>query len=425
MIQDDRMDDEIDLGQIFMVLWVRRKLIAFVAAVVFAVGIIFAFIAPKVYESYSMIMITPSRMEFIKNPLNASLSVDLKAKNKNIGAISIIDHLTLLTSGDVAEGIAEKLSTAEKKIERGYVEGMLHPERVKNSSMIKLAVKCGDPALCARVADAWAEVYLNRVIGMLSGVTNESQSFLYRELKKAEAEMVSEEQKLSAFNIKNNVEMKTSELSVKKAKLKNIQSSIIGNEKKLKTNRIRLTALKAEIKNHSQYKRQAKAVTDDALWNKIAAGKDVSSLKGKKIYSENINPVYRQLEAQIADISVEVSFLSNELKYLKVKKVTLHKNVNVLAADVSAQKIKKDKMSRMYNMAKARYNSIFSRITEVTIASAAKLGDIKIISKAVIPSAPVSPNKKKIAGAAAAGGMFAGVMAAFLAGFIEKQRGQI
>ena len=79
----------------------------------------------------------------------------------------------------------------------------------------------------------------------------------------------------------------------------------------------------------------------------------------------------------------------------------------------------------MYNMAKARYDSIFSRITEVTIASAAKLGDGKVISKSVIPLSPVSPNKKKIAGAAAAGGMFAGVMAAFLAGFIEKQRGQI
>ncbi|MCD6312056.1 MAG: hypothetical protein J7M11_06325 [Elusimicrobia bacterium] len=423
MTQDDRMDDEIDLGQIFMVLWDKRKLIAFITAGAVIAGIIFAFISPKVYESSSMIMITPSKTEFIKNPLNASLSLDLSGKNKNFGSISIADHLSLLTSGDVSEGIADEINLPELKKEN--VAGMLFSERIKGSSIIRLTAKGEDPGLCARVANVWAKVYLNKVIGMISGETEASQSFLYSELNKAEAKMVSEEQKLSEFSIKNNVEMKQNELSVKKAKLKNIQSSVIGNEKKLKTKQMRLTALKAEIKKHGQYKRQAKAVTDDALWSRIAEGKGSSALKGKKIYSEEINPIYRKLESEISNVSVEVAFLEKELKYLKAEKAMLHKNVNVLAADVTALKIKKDKISRVYNIAKTRYNSIFSRITEVTIASAAKLGDVKIISKADVPVSPVSPKRKKITAAAAAGGMFAGIMTAFLVVFVEKQQKEI
>ncbi|MDO9513193.1 MAG: GNVR domain-containing protein, partial [Elusimicrobiota bacterium] len=56
------------------------------------------------------------------------------------------------------------------------------------------------------------------------------------------------------------------------------------------------------------------------------------------------------------------------------------------------------------------------------IASAAKLGDIRVISKAVVPGSPVSPNKKKIVGVAASAGFFLGIAAAFAAGFIEKQK---
>ncbi len=420
MTQDDRMDDEIDLGQIFMVLWGRRKLIAFFTAGAFMAGLIFSLPVPKVYESHSMIMITPSKMEFIKNPLNASLSLDLSGKDKRAGSISLIDHLALLTSGDVVESIAGEINLEE--IKKINVAGMLFPERIKGSSMITLIVKGGDPVLCARVANIWAKVYLNKVIGMISGETEASQSFLYSELKKAEAEMVSEEQKLSAFNIKNNVEMKGSELAVKKAKLKTIQSNIIGNEKTLEIKRIRLVILNDEIKKHSQYKRQAKAVVDDVLWKEIAEGKDASSLKGKKVYSEEINPIYRKLESEISNVSVAIGFLSKELNYLKAEKRTLSKDVNMLAADVTVLKIKKNKISRVYNIAKTRYNSIFSRMTEASIASAAKLGDVKIISKADVPAGHVSPNKKKIAVFAAAGGMFAGVMAAFLAAFVEKQK---
>jgi len=422
-MQNDRMDDEIDFGRILMVLWDRRNLIGFFTGAVFIAGVILALTAPKVYESHSMIMITPSKMEFIKNPLAASLSLDLREKDNRFGTISIADHLALMSSGDVAEGIADEINS--EGINKGTVAGMLFPERIKDSSMIKLTVKGEDPVLCSRVADTWAKIYLNKVIGMISGETEASRSFLYGELKKAEAEMVAEEQALSEFNIKNNVEMKESELDVKKAKLQTIQSNIIGNEKTLEIKRMRLAVLKDEIKKHSQYKHQAKAVVDDVLWNKIIEGKDISAVKGQKIYSEEINPIYRNLESDISDVSVETNYLSNELKYLRAEKEILQKDVSSLAVTVSALKIKSSEISRIYNIAKTRYTSVFSRITEASIASAAKLGDVKIVSKAITPDSPVSPKKKKIAAAALAGGFFVGIIAAFSVEFIEKQRGQI
>ncbi|MBA3052558.1 MAG: hypothetical protein FP827_05670, partial [Candidatus Omnitrophica bacterium] len=249
-----------------------------------------------------------------------------------------------------------------------------------------------------------------------------SQSFLYSELKKAEAEMVAEERKLSELSIKNNIDLKSSELEVKKAKLESIQTAIIGNEKKLKIQQIRLTALKNEIKKHKQYKSMAKAVADDVLWDKIIEGKDLSAVKGQKIYSEELNPIYRKLESEIAEVAVDVEFLLNELNYLKSEKEILYKDVYALETKVAELKIIRDESSRAHTIAKTRYNSLFSRITEVSIASAAKLGDIKIISKAVVPDSPVSPKKKKIAGVAAAAGFFMGIAAAFAAGFIEKQK---
>jgi len=182
MTQNDRMDDEIDLGKIFVVLWEKRYIVAFCTAAFFAAGLLFALIRPKIYESSSMLMITPSKMEFIRNPLDASLSLDLSVKAPRAGSISVSDHLTLMATGDVAEAIADEINLQD--ITPSAVLGMLAPERIKDTSMIKLAVRGRDPELCARVADAWAKVYLAKVIGMISGETKESQSFLYGELKK-------------------------------------------------------------------------------------------------------------------------------------------------------------------------------------------------------------------------------------------------
>ena len=418
MTQNDRMDDEIDLGKIFVVLWEKRYIVAFCTAAFFAAGLLFALIRPKIYESSSMLMITPSKMEFIRNPLDASLSLDLSAKAPRVGSISVSDHLTLMATGDVAEAIADEINLQD--ITPSAVLGMLAPERIKDTSMIKLAVRGRDPELCARVADAWAKVYLAKVIGMISGETKESQSFLYGELKKAEAEMVAEQRTLSALSIKNNIDLKESELAVKKAKLQSIQTSVIGNERTLETKRLRLSALKDEIKKHKQYRSQVKAVGDDVLWDKIMGGNDLSALKGQKIYSEEFNPVYRKLESEIAELSVDTAFLSKELVYLKAQQEKLYKDVETLASKVADLKMMQNESSRAYTIAKTRYDSLFSRITEVSIASAAKLGDVKIIAKAVVPGGPVSLNKK-IAVIAAAAGFFIGIFGAFAADFIENQ----
>ena len=418
MTQNDRMDDEIDLGKIFVVLWEKRYIVAFCTAAFFAAGLLFALTRPKMYESSSMLMITPSKTEFIRNPLDASLSLDLSVKAPRAGSISIFDHLALMATGDVAEAIADEINL--KDVTPSAVLGMLAPERIKDTSMIKLAVRGRDPELCARVADAWAKVYLAKVIGMISGETKESQSFLYGELKKAEAEMVAEQRTLSALSIKNNIDLKESELAVKKAKLQSIQTSVIGNERTLETKRLRLSALKDEIKKHKQYRSQVKAVGDDVLWDKIMGGKDLSALKGQKIYSEEFNPVYRKLESEIAELSVDTAFLSKELVYLKAQQEKLYKDVETLASKVADLKMMQNESSRAYTIAKTRYDSLFSRITEVSIASAAKLGDVKIIAKAVVPGGPVSPNKK-IAVIAAAAGFFIGIFGAFAADFIENQ----
>ncbi|PIX15370.1 MAG: hypothetical protein COZ72_03700, partial [Elusimicrobia bacterium CG_4_8_14_3_um_filter_50_9] len=142
-----------------------------------------------------------------------------------------------------------------------------------------------------------------------------------------------------------------------------IQTSVIGNERTLETKRLRLSALKDEIKKHKQYRSQVKAVGDDVLWDKIMGGKDLSALKGQKIYSEEFNPVYRKLESEIAELSVDTAFLSKELVYLKAQQEKLYKDVETLASKVADLKMMQNESSRAYTIAKTRYDSLFSRIT--------------------------------------------------------------
>jgi len=166
------MEEEIDLKELFLVIWKRKHLIVITFILFAFLGLICSLTRPKIYEAKATIMITPSKVEFIKNPMEAPLSfTPSNSKNDSMHtSISISDHLVLLKSGIVAERIYERLKKEgvlekvfEKEPQINDILGMLEPEQIKGSSMIELNVKSSSPTFCALLANVWGEVYINIV----------------------------------------------------------------------------------------------------------------------------------------------------------------------------------------------------------------------------------------------------------------------
>jgi len=270
------MEEEIDLKELFLVIWKRKGIIIGLFLIFIVLGVIYSLTRPKIYEAKATIMITPSKIEFIKNPMETSLSITPSKDGKMRTSISISDHLVLLKSGSVVERIYEKLKKAgilekvfEKEPQINNILEMLEPEQIKGSSMIELKAKSSSATFCALLANVWGEVYLDTVRNLVSGEATASRSFLKEQLKESEKELENKKKELDDFDLKYNLEIKKNELSIKKAKLKQIQKEISDKSKSLESKKIYLAKLQQEIKKHPQYKKIGKAVGDETLWSSL------------------------------------------------------------------------------------------------------------------------------------------------------------
>jgi len=407
------MEDEIDLGQILMVLWKRRILIVGAFAIFFIAGISASFFKRKMYKAVSTIMITPSKIEFIKTPLNPSLSLPEKEKS----VISLATHEKLLKSGSIMDSVKNKLG--EDKLEGAE----FNIEMSKGTSLIDLCVLSDIPQNAQEICNAWTEEYLKLSRNIVSVETRSSKDFLYEEYKESRKALEDSESKLRKFYQRNRFEELKATLTILKGKMSGYEKNIINKKDELKLASANLESLKEEIKQHARFITLAKAMSDDILWQKVEKNEDAwKNLKDKKMVSQIINPIYQSMEKAIADTEVRIKSVTKELAYIQSRYDTTKKEVLVMGDRVVKMSTELTSIQRDKGLAGKRYNAVFSKLTDAELAARANLGDVKIISLASLPESPFSPNKRKIILLAGALGLFLGIIGAFFAEFVEKHR---
>ncbi|MFH1957635.1 MAG: Wzz/FepE/Etk N-terminal domain-containing protein [bacterium] len=408
------MEEEIDLEQILMVLWKRRIFIGAVFAIFFIAGISISAFKRKMYRAVSTIMITPSKIEFIKTPLDPSLSLPGKMEKS---VISLATHEKLLMSDAIMSKVKDKLD--ESKLEGAE----FNIEISKGTSLIDLYVLSGIPQNAQDICNVWTETYLELSRGIVSVETRSSKDFLYGEYKESRESLESNERKLEKFYQKNRYEQLKATLNILKDKMSSYEKNIINKKDDLKLSNANLESLKDEIKNHVRFITIAKAVSDDALWQKVEKNEDAwKNLKDKKMVSQIINPVYQNLEKDISDTEVRIKTIAKELSYIQSRYETTEKEVLAMGDKIDKMSTELTAIQRDKGLAGRRYDAVFSKLTDAELAARANLGDVKIISLAGLPGSPFAPDKRKIILLAAASGLFFGVLGAFFAEFAEKHR---
>ncbi|MFH1352023.1 MAG: Wzz/FepE/Etk N-terminal domain-containing protein, partial [bacterium] len=160
------MEDEIDIGQILMVLWKRRIFVGVVFFIFLIAGISISVFKRKMYRAVSTIMITPSKIEFIKTPLDPSFSLPEKS------VISLATHEKLLMSDVIMSKIKDKLGESKLK------GAKLNIEISKGTSLIDLCALSDVPQNAQDICNAWTETYLELSRDIVSVETRSSKDFL-------------------------------------------------------------------------------------------------------------------------------------------------------------------------------------------------------------------------------------------------------
>ncbi|MBT9130705.1 MAG: Tyrosine-protein kinase ptk [candidate division WS2 bacterium] len=422
---EEKYEDEINLHNYIEVLIKRKKIILSVFFIFIITTAIVSLYLPKVYQSTTSIMITPSRVQALLSPADASLDIEgrTSAGVTLQPAISLSTHKTLLRASPVLEKVIDKLRLTDKLGQPLIFDDLikrLNVKEITGTNILQLEAKDNDPKMAREITNAWAQEYIKYSGELISGTVKGAGDFVTEQFEIVLESLTRAEEKIKEFKNKYRLDLMQAELSIKKEKLKREKEELINSGIALKTKEDSLKELKKGIEGEEKFVIISKAITDDALWQKIDKEGRLGNLAEKKLMSENINPLYQDLKTRIVNIQIELNTLEARLGHLDKSVELTAKEIDELGRVIHQKEFELTQLTRQAEIYKRTYENLAVRIEEVRIAKAMELGEVKIVSPATEPKRPIYPRKMLNVSISGVLGLFLGVFVAFFQEFWKK-----
>ncbi len=239
------------------------------------------------------------------------------------------------------------------------------------SPFIDLNVTTNGAEKARVIADTWAQIAVRESGGLASRGQQGTLDFIRNEypttrdrLTELEAQLKETEDKydkqirdlqdqwdrrITAFRTEWDIPVLQNHADAIKARLTANIVTLNNLQLDIKETRDTLEQLKTEIRQHPQFVVTSKAITDDALWEKI--GRDVnpgtaSELQNLKLRSEQLNPVYQSLVQRIADTQVQYETQVPQEQHLTEQIASQQKEIRDLNALILEKQFDLVKMNR-------------------------------------------------------------------------------
>lgn len=421
--------DEIDLREYINVIIKRKRMILGIFLISLVITAIFSLMQPKIYEAFALIMITPSRLQNTLSPTQISLEAE---KNIDTGTyigqrptISLPTHVELLKSSAVLERVIYRLKLIDeqgKYLTSVSLLGKLTIKETKETNILRLAAEDRKPAMAKEMANVWAQEYIAYSQELISGEVKGTGEFINNQFSIVQQNLFQSETKIKDFKDKYKLDLMRAELDMKKSKLNEYKKELMDIEVSLQTKQDSLRQLKKAIAKQDKFVIVSKAITDDALWQETMRQKSASTLNKKKLSSEQLNPIYQDLETRIVNAEIEINTLTPRIEYLH-KSVSLNElEIDELEKTINQREFELTQLNRQVDLYKNTYNSLSAKMEEARITKAAQLGEIKLVSSALEPGLPIKPNRRLIVAIAGFVSLICGIFLAFFMEYWSKPK---
>ncbi|HED12164.1 MAG TPA: polysaccharide biosynthesis tyrosine autokinase [Gammaproteobacteria bacterium] len=441
-------DDEINLLDLWRVVVRRRWMIFGITAIVVAVVMIGTFLVTPIYRSTVVIQIEREASKVTQyqtvTPQEAVNSNDFYQtqyellKSRTL-AKRVIDQLGLANSSqfagkkkkslfsDIKASIKDLVSSSNRQIQdlppdlATIFEDSLTVAPIKRSRLVKVSFDSPDPVLAARVTNAVANDFIKTTLERRFDASSYAKNFLASRIKQVRAALDDSEKKLSQYLSEKGI------ISLKK------QETILSQ--KMQQLSSRLVEVEADrVKTESKY-RQTLLTKDNGILE-ILADPVIQELKNRRAkimadYETN-RKIYRpaypkmvQLQSQIDKVGEEISrqakairgAIKNNYQVKLREEADLRKRVAETKQVVLALRINstdRTALERNVETNRVLYSDLLKRLKEVGVESGSGTNNISIVDPAEVPRKAHSPKLRLNLLLALVGGLFGGVMLAFL-----------
>jgi succinoglycan biosynthesis transport protein ExoP len=302
---------------------------------------------------------------------------------------------------------------------------------VKDTSLIQISFSTPDPELSARLANAHVQAYERQQIEMHSESSQSAQHFLQDKLVEVKEQLQQSEAALNDYRRNKGIIPGLTSLDGKDAVVLDRLSDLSKSLTEAQVAKIGLEAQIQMIDKH-QY-RSLPAVLNDPLVSSL--DKELNGLYADEASMSNqFKPDYpplARLQARIRQVQGELSTeidrvvagirtayneateKQNELQQEMDRQRQLTLKLNDSAAQYAI-------LQRDVDTNRSLYNSILTKLKDVTLAGDVQNTNVAVINSAEVPGAPSSPNKPRAIMFAVVFGLAGGVGLAFALEFLDN-----
>jgi polysaccharide biosynthesis transport protein len=295
---------------------------------------------------------------------------------------------------------------------------------VRGSRLVDVSFQCPDPQFAARAVNALAEVYVDQNLQSKLQATDNMIEWLSGELEKQQKKVEESERALAEYRDKQNALSLDDKQNIVVARLTQINEALI----RAKTTRVQREALFNQVRSMSA------TAAPDAI-PVIAQNAQVQSLKTHlaelqqtrvrlaERYGEKhpeilkVNSALQDTQHQLdLEISRALQSVRNEYETSVLEEQTLSRNLEAAKADaedLNRKNIGYSVMEHEANSNRQVYEALLQRGNELRVSSNSRSNNIRIIDRAEVPKAPMTPSGQRTLLMSLAIGLIAAIGAAY------------
>lgn len=412
----DRINDAIDLRDIFCIIRRRSKVIVILTLTAMIVSGIFSFfVLPDIYETKAILLVTQAV------PDNPTVRQDTDGLTGMMNSISKLPEMTINTYVEQlkSEAVLDKVLKELKLDKKGYtvrsLAGSIEVTAVKDTNLIEVRASGTDPHLTANVVNTLSRKFSEFISNTSQEQMGKSVDFLKEQLANTSHDLQSASNKLiviesqprSLSMLEQLITEKTGDLSKYQSDLlqANMEyKQLLAGKRKAENELSRTPATITTTRrqeNNNTVSPGSGSPTDPVVMPEENEGIDSSSTQPKIITSsvvtqtEEVNPAYTDLQKSIGNKSVLLAEKQTQVKNLQVMIDKLNVEVTNLQLEAAQKKSKRNLAAEEVKSLEETNALLRTKIDEAKIGKSLKFGDtsVVLVSQALVPSQPVKPNK--------------------------------
>jgi chain length determinant protein EpsF len=408
------------LSHFLAVLRARAALALLVFAVTVAAAVGVGAMLPRAWKAETALMIDAGRPDPVSGIgvtglLSAAyLSTQADVIRSERVALEVVRRLGLERDAATLErwqAATQGQGEAVHWIARDLLE-RLDVRPARDSSVVTLAATASDPALAARVANTFAQAYIDTSVALRADPARQTSAFFETQAREARAQLERAQARLSDFQRDKGVFVSDDRLDIEAARLNELSSQ--------------LTALQAVVAESGSRQQQAQGPGADRL-QEVLANPLLGSLRTELTRAESRlqelnqrlgenHPQVRETRAQIAVLRSRLDSetarvagsvgVSNTIN--RQREAELRQALDVQRGRVAQMRALRDQgqvLLREVENAQRAYDNLLGRLSQTSLESRSTLGAAHVLGQAVPPLRPSSTSLRVLAGLGAALGL--------------------